>query len=70
MSLNACSIFVVGQGRRGDWVQCASCGEESLYLFRDLVDFVCSVCGCTAMVTESSIGVKVLLCRKTTWLSY
>ena len=34
--------------RRGDWVTCVSCGEESLYTCVDTLDFVCSVCGCHA----------------------
>lgn len=31
--------------KRGEWVMCTSCGEESLWRWKDQLDFVCSVCG-------------------------
>lgn len=40
------------QGRRGDWVSCGSCGEESLYASRDALDHVCSVCGRPRMAMD------------------
>jgi hypothetical protein len=38
---------------RGDWVQCTSCGEESIFVWRDPADFVCSVCGGNAVIEFS-----------------
>lgn len=37
---------------RGDWLQCMSCGEESIFFGRDWLDFICSVCGCHAFIVE------------------
>ena len=41
--------------QRGEWYQCQSCGEESIYTGRDPVDFVCSVCGCCAAMLDAEI---------------
>ena len=47
--------------RRGEWQQCASCGEESIYVGRDAVDWICSVCGCSApMVDAESEGMVAI----------
>jgi hypothetical protein len=36
-----------------DRVMCASCGEESIYVWRDPADFCCSVCGGAVMEYNS-----------------
>jgi hypothetical protein len=39
--------------RRGEWVTCVSCFEESMYVWRDPQDFACSVCGGHGFEVES-----------------
>lgn len=44
--------------RVGEWVQCDCCYEESLWVWRDVVDFTCSACGGHAAIMLSIIERK------------
>lgn len=48
--MNVCSSF-----RVGEWFQCQSCGEETQSFCRDLLDWICSVCGACAPIIASEI---------------
>jgi predicted RNA-binding Zn-ribbon protein involved in translation (DUF1610 family) len=54
--------------RRGEWQQCASCGEESIYIGRDAVDWICSVCGCSAPMVDAEEAAN-MACRQITYHS-
>lgn len=41
--------------RGGDWVRCASCGEDGIFHARDVLDFMCITCGCSAFIVASEI---------------
>lgn len=45
--------------RAGDWVQCESCGEESIWIWRDASDFCCSCCGGGAPMTDAESSTNV-----------
>ena len=41
--------------RRGALVQCESCGEDSFYLVRDVLDWMCTVCGGCSFIEQNEM---------------